>query len=72
MIILKGILFYTTMITICLILCSTGSLSESGYLFPALTLAFVELILCSIFISNKDMSKLTRTIWDETTKHNQL
>lgn len=65
MIILKGILFYTTVITVCLILCSVESLSETGYLFPALTLAIIELILCSKFISNKDMSRITRTIWDD-------
>lgn len=65
MIILKGILFYITVITICLILCSVGSLSEAGYLFPALTLAIIELILCSKFISNEEMSKITRTVWDD-------
>ena len=65
MIILKGILFYITMITICLLLCSVEGLSETGYLFPALTLTIIELILCSKFISNKDMSRITRTKWDD-------
>lgn len=57
--ILKGILFYTTVVAFLLFICSVDSLYNEGYFFHA---AFIVAILgfaCELSISEEEVNTLT-------------
>ena len=57
--ILKGILLYTTIISVVLFICSIDSLYNNGYFGIAFFVIFIEGLLCYLCISTEDIYKLT-------------
>lgn len=57
--ILKGILLYTTIISVLLFICGIDSLYDNGYFGIAFFIIFIEGLLCYSTISIEDICKLT-------------
>lgn len=57
--IIKGVLFYTTLLFSILFISGVDSIYDSGYFIPALIINIVLIVLCYKLISIEDLDLLT-------------
>lgn len=57
--IIKGVLFYTTLLFSILFISGVDSIYDSGYFIPTLIINIVLIILCCKLISIEDLDLLT-------------
>ena len=57
--IIKGVLFYTTLLFSILFVSSVDAVYDAGYFIPALIINIVLIVLCCKLISTEDLDLLT-------------
>ena len=61
--ILKGILFYTTLLSVILFICGADSIYDNGYFLYSVIVCALLIYLCCKFISVKDSEILSGNKW---------
>lgn len=57
--IIKGVLFYTTLLFSILFISGVDTIYDTGYFIPALIINIVLIVLCCKLISTEDLDLLT-------------
>lgn len=65
---IKGLLLYTAIVIIILLLCSIDSIFDNSILQILLLIDILLILLCMRFVSYRELSKLSLNDW--FTKHN--